>query len=349
MKAKVFMIGLLIASLLVLTTGSLAQAITFEWTRWDDVITVQPATSTLDIAETQEFQINSGTVRRGSRSWTDPVDIQGVFYVSDGQPVPLTAGQGEDPGTYTLSDQDGETFLTYYLPQVAEAGESFIVQINYTTPIPNEGLVDWIVIPGDHGATVNSSTVTVNFPEGDVPDEGLVRVVSGNGTVNVQGNTVVIQSNTPIASDQSFALQMPFGEGVGAASDPVGNQPAANEPAPADNVGAQAEPAAALGIDFSTILLILCVIGALVIFGGGGLLRSLLGAFLGGGLGGISGQPRGGGFFPTPRSGGTTRRRVNPPPSGSGSSRGFRPSSRQGRSAPTIRSDKDDGGSAGLG
>src|SRR5690606_9304375 len=196
---------------------------------------------------------------------------------------------------------------------------------------------------------------TVNFPEGDVPDEGLVRVVSGNATVNVQGNAAVIQSNGPIPSDQMFALQMPLGEGVGAASDPVGNQPPANqppanEPAPADNVGAQAEPAAGLGIDFSTILLILCVIGALVIFGGGGILRSLLGAFLGGGLGGLGGSS-GGGLFPRGGSGGTTRRRVNPPPTGSGSSgsRGFRPSSRQSRNVPTIRSDKDDGGSAGLG
>jgi hypothetical protein len=272
--------------------------------------------------------------------------------------VQLQQSNTDEPGTYTLEQTGGEIVLQYNLPEAAESGDNFVVQINYVTQANAEGLLDWHIIPADHGFPIQSSTAVLNFVGATPPDEGLVRVIAGNATMNTSGNQIVLESG-PLAADQPFQIQVPFGEGVGAAggsgssNQPV--QPVATVPSGGVQTVPAQEPASDnfLNIDLSTILLVLCGIGLLVLFGGGSLLRSLLGGFLGGG--GFS--PGGGGLFPRsggggifPRSGGTSggSRPVNP--SGGSTSRGFRPSSRQSRSLPTVRSSKKGtGGRAGLG
>jgi hypothetical protein len=97
----------------------------------------------------------------------------------------------------------------------------------------------------------------------------------------------------------------------------------------------------------NSLLMLACIFGLMLLFGGGSLLRGLFGV-------GGTGIPGGGGLFP---GGSATPRRSNPFGGfGGGSSgnsgstgRGFRSSSRQNRSVPRIRNNKDGGGSAGLG
>lgn len=321
-----------ILSLLALPAGVYAQdSVDFQWNRWDVVIDVQPDSDTLAISETQEFALSDGTVRFGSRAWTDPVDVNDVFVVmgGDANPVQLSrADAGEEPGTYTVSQSGNETELRYYLPTPAQSGDTFVAQINYAAPVAVEGLVDWVVIPGDHAAPVQSSTVTINFPSGETPDPSLVRVAAGSGSVEQNGNSFTIQTPSPLASDQMLAIQVPFGANVGAA----GEAPGEVEPAP--DAGSEDDGNVVSGDTWTLILLGGIVL--LVLLGGGGLLRRLT--------------------LPTPDPDRSTRNynpfpaqpregAIKPPPN----ERGFRRSTDQDRDLPQVDDRKDSGGSAGLG
>ncbi|MCU0500092.1 MAG: hypothetical protein MUF87_22310 [Anaerolineae bacterium] len=326
--------------------------IDFEWERWDVTITVQSETD-LAITEIQEFALYNGTVERGTRTWTQPVQIDSVFYVGQGGRAEelRQSNGGETPGTYTVSERN-ETILTYYLPEASRS--NFVVQINYYATSPVEGVLDWIAIPGRHGAPVNNSTVTINFENGDTPDPGLVRITAGSGDIQVNGDQVVITADR-LGSDDMFAIQLPFGltggntggfnqapdgRSVAPAPSNQGNDPLANFQMPG----------------LGTICAIICIVGVLMLFGGGNLLRGLGGGLFGGGRGG--GLFGGGGSIPTPRGrgnpfgglfGGGNRRPGSFEPRDQPSERGFRRSSRQNRDVPSVRGKNDDGGSAGLG
>jgi hypothetical protein len=353
-KMKIKLGILLLLTALVWTGAAVAQNIDAEWTRWDTTLTFQPESDQVEVSEVQEFNILQGPVRLGVRAWEDPVEILNVFVVAPGQrPVQLEQGNSDEPGTFTLEQDGGEIVLQYNLPEPAQSGDTFVVQINYVTEANAEGLLDWHIIPGDHGFPIQSSTTVLNFVDMTPPDSSLVRVIAGDATVSTANNQIVLQAG-PLSPDEALQIQVPFGEGVGTAggsnNQPV--QPIATVPSGGvQTVPSQPQEPASdnlLGIDMSTVLLVLCGIGLLVLFGGGSLLRSLLGGFLGGGGGGLT--PGGGGIFP--RSGGTSggSRPVNPGGSGGSTSRGFRPSSRQSRSLPTVRSSKKgSGGRAGLG
>jgi hypothetical protein len=239
------------------------------------------------------------------------------------------------PGEFQVSQGvDGGVILEYQLPAPAEAGQTFVVQINYTADTPTPGLIDWFIVPGDHGAPVNSSTVTINFPEGGAPDPSFVRMVESNATVSVSGSSIVVQSQGVIPANQAFGIQVPFGDNVGTGANPDAGQPVQPvQPVPTGGTGSSD---GGLG----SLLPILCIIGVLLLFGGGSLFRNLLGGLGGGGI-------PGGGIFP----GGTTRRQNPFGGSGTGgtsSGRGFRPSSNQNRTVPTVRSDKRRGGGASF-
>lgn len=232
-----------------------AQSPAVEWTRWDDQITVKANSDTLQIAETQEIRITSGTVQHGTRLWTSPVQVQNAFLIvgNSATPTELTVGDGNQPGTYNVSQRGNQTTLAYALTTPQNAGDSYIAQFNYTAITPTTGVVDWNVVPADHDFPVNSSTVTIHFPDGQMPDSTLMRIAKGNGTVKISGNDLIISSSAPIAAQQAFAIQVPFGIGVGAAAQPGSNTAPLNPPDNAVNpaVPAQDQP----GFDASAIQL----------------------------------------------------------------------------------------------
>ncbi len=346
--------ALLVVALLLTPALAFAQSINVEWNRWDAQITVQQ-NNQMQVAETQEVHVLDGTVKQGTRYWTDPVQIQNVYVIlGNNQPRALSQGSNNQPGTYTLSQNGNQTTLTYYLDTPLTAGSTFVVQINYAAAIPSSGLVDWSIVPRDHAFNVRSSTVHIRFPNGQAPDPSLVRVSSGNGKASVNGNEVVIQSQGNIPPQQAFAIQVPFGAGVGAAgnSGNSGNVPPQNNPAnPGDNSnnpGAVPPADQPGGTSFAlpgcgTLLLIACVVGFLLLLGVGALLRGLLGGggrVLGGPFGGGSNQGpfSGGGGF-----GGGQQGPFNNADQG-GLNRGFRPSSDQNRDLGNVGNDKDRGG-----
>jgi hypothetical protein len=357
--------GLGVALLLLLAALPLrAQDIVFYWESWNSTLNVSEADQTITIAEAQTFVLESGQVRRASRSWADPVSVASVFVnLAGGELVELRrATSGESPGTYTVSASGDETLLRAYLPRAARGGERFTVQINYTTPLTTRNLVDWYAVPETRGARVERAVVRINFTDAEPPPEGLARVVSNNASLSISGRTVTVTSTRPLQDGEPLYVQMPFGE-VGAASNSQSAAPTARPvvPTPRPAASTPAPGAQELGISLEGLLPLLCIVIVVVLLlsrGGGGGLGGLIGLllrmFLGGGGGGTRG---GGGFFPPGggfggSSGGSSGR--TRPPSGFGGSSGgssgggFRRSPNQGRSVPTVRNRKG-GGSAGLG
>jgi len=322
--------SLVLLGLILATVGGVAaQGPSVEWEAWNAQITAHANNSQLDVAETQVINVLDGSLSQGERDYTQPVDIQAVYLaMNGGQPRELTQGSGA--GTYQVSGTSGDVVLQYELPTTAEAGDTFAVQINYSVPEPTAGLIDWFAVPGDHGAPVQSSTITINFPDGGAPDASLVRFTEGNGTVSTSGNSIVIQSQGAIPANQAFGVQLPYGAGVGA----PGNSGTSNNPVQTvPTGGTNTDSSGGLG----SIIALLCILGIVILFGGGSLLRSLLG-------GGLLGGNRPGGYF-----GGGTPTNNNPyggntPTSG----RGFRESPNQNRQVPTITSDKRRGGGASF-
>ncbi len=361
MRSK--LLALLLIALLLTPTLAFAQSIQLEFTRWDAQINAQSNSDQMQIAEAEQIHVLSGTLSRGSRFWTQPVQIQAVYIVlgNDNTPRQLSQGNGQ-PGTYAVSQSNNQTTLQYTLPQQIKSGDTFTVQINYTATSPTSGMVDWTVIPGERDYPVRSSTIRVRFPNGQAPDSSLVRISRGNGTAQVNGNEVVIQSQGEVPARQPFTIQIPFGAGVGAAAGNTGNQnpgnvpvaPNPNNPGIGKNPGnVPVNPSDGQGIQLpggGTLLLILCVVGFLLLVGGGGLLRSLLG-----GLGGLGGINRGGGGLGGPFPGGTGGNsgpfndpNNEPMPPSGGLDRGFRPSSDQNRQIGNVGDDKDSGGGVGF-
>jgi hypothetical protein len=205
-----------------------------------------------------------------------------------------------------------------------DSGETFVVQINYTAHVTTAGLVDWKVIPGEHAAPIDSSTVTIHFPEGTAPSQGLVRIVSGSGDVEQTGSGFVIHSKGSIPANEIFAIQAPFGEEVGAAGAPAGDAP------PNNLAPRQQEPSSGFQLSNTCVLGLVCGIMLVLLLGGGGLLRNLVPTINPG-----TGRP----LYPG----------EGDAPGAIPRSRGFMRSPNQRRRLPGIRGRKDSGGSSGLG
>jgi len=174
----------LVVGLLVMAVGGVAaQSPSVEWDSWNAQITAYNDRSQVDVAATQMINVLSGQLQAGQRDYSQPVDIQSVYFAMNGeQPQELAPGDG--PGRYQTYETDGGVILEYQLPTPAQAGDTFVVQINYATQTATPGLIDWYVVPGAHGAPVNSSTVTINFPDGEAPDPSFVRLLETQGSVN---------------------------------------------------------------------------------------------------------------------------------------------------------------------
>ncbi|MBX3061503.1 MAG: hypothetical protein KF726_00915 [Anaerolineae bacterium] len=363
----------LLLMLLTLPLNVRAQSIDLEWRRWDAQITVQP-NNVFNIVETQSIHILSGTIRRGARIWTADVDIQGVRVVSSGSSTPqaLQENNSEQPGTYSVSNSGGRITLNYVLPQPQQADGQFTVQITYVAQSPTDGMVDWRIVPGEHDFSVLSSTGRIIFPSGEQPDTSLIRSNIADVDVSANGSELILTTRSAIPAGQSFSVQIPYGEGVGAAGD--GSTVGGGDTGSGDNGSGSGGviPGVPTGGDgtsgtlelpgFGVLALLCCGAVVLVLLGGGGLLSGLLRTFLGGGLsggiGGNSSRPTGGlgglgGLFGDRRSSG---RSSNPfgssdsdsSSSGSGSGRGFRRSADQDRNIGRTGNDKDSGGGASF-
>src|SRR5258708_14537932 len=164
MKSKVIAVLLLVFAL----TPALvfAQSPSVQWNRWDAQINVPASGDQMQIAETQEVNVTGGTVSHGTRTWTSPVQVQNVYLIvgNDSTPKELTPGNGNQPNTFTVTDSNSGTSLTYTLPTPQSAGNTYVVQINYTATIPTTRLVDWKVFPANPPFPLLTTTITIHSP-----------------------------------------------------------------------------------------------------------------------------------------------------------------------------------------
>ena len=223
LPALLLLIGLAIAPA---SSTVFAQNINLQGNHWDDDITLQTDGVTAQIQEKEDVSIESGTLHFGSRTYTAPVTIQTVYLIENGGSLQQLS-QGNKPGKYEVSNAVNSTTVKYHFTQTLNSGNSFVVQINFTTHLSTNNVLDWFIIPGGNIYPVNNSTTTIHFPNGQAPDSSLVRVVQGNATVSVKGNNIVIQSTGTISAHQPLEIQMPFGGSFSSVA-PTNNTGSAN-------------------------------------------------------------------------------------------------------------------------
>ncbi len=344
-----------LAALFALVPVVAAQGPTVRWTFWNAQITAHANSSQLEVAESQSIRVTNGTLNAGERDYSQPVNIQSVYVaLNGGQPTQLTQGSGT--GMYQVSNANGDVVLKYRLPSPANSGDQFVVQINFTVNQAAAGVINWDIVPGTHAAQVDSSTVTINFPDGGAPSADQVRVVKGVGTAAVSGSSIVVRSQGALAANQPFEVQLPYGANVPVAGN-SGNTGSVNDPNIKPVTGNTSQ---GLGLGISLPVLIcgaLCLVGIFLFLSATGLLRGLMGGgLLGGLLGGIgrgSSVGRGGGIFGGGNSGGGGIFGGGNSGGGGGFSggggnagggRGFRESGNQNREVPPVNNDKQSGG-----
>src|SRR5258706_578662 len=142
-EMRVKLVALVVLALLLVPGIAYAQSPAVEWTRWDALINVI-GENQLQVAETQEIRVTSGSIHHGKRSWTDQVQVQNVYLIPAGSSTPqqLTAGNGTSPNTYRVSQSGGKTLLDYELPNQTAAGNRPVVQIHYYATSPTTGGAD---------------------------------------------------------------------------------------------------------------------------------------------------------------------------------------------------------------
>src|SRR5262249_47410936 len=121
MRLKLPAIGLFLALCLVLAANVGAQSPSAEWAAWNTQITAHSNSPQLDIAETQVVNVTAGPLQAGERNYSEPVTVQAVYLaVNNGQPQQLP--QGDGPGTYQVSNSNGDVVVDYQLPTPANTG-----------------------------------------------------------------------------------------------------------------------------------------------------------------------------------------------------------------------------------
>src|SRR5690349_10685752 len=126
------LIALVVLALLLVPGITYAQSPAVEWTRWDALINVGN-NNQLQIAETREVKVTSGSVHHNKRSWDSLVQVQNVYVINgnDNTPQPVAQGNGTSPNTYKVTQSGNQTVLDIELPATIPTNASFIIQVNY--------------------------------------------------------------------------------------------------------------------------------------------------------------------------------------------------------------------------
>lgn len=194
-----------------------AQDRSLVWERWDVVIdNVDTADNTFDVTEIYDIDF-SGTFRFGSA--VIPMNnldaISDVEVSQDGRS--LTRECTDRPGTYCARVvEEGLSIVYFFRRPITSDSANF--EIKYTV----EGALRsyeggdqlwWIAIPSDHfGFPIESSTITVEMPQGFGPREGVDRVdtYGAAGEVEVRGTRIMATATERITDDQTFEIRVQY-------------------------------------------------------------------------------------------------------------------------------------------
>lgn len=186
-----------------------------EWLRWDVLIdNIDIQTNQFRVTETQAIAFE-GTFRFGAREILfDGLDtITDVAVTVAGEPLRFDGSCAESMGTYCLNRSTSALEILYYFPR-AVSDETVEFTLAYTVggALRLEGGSDrlwWNAVPYGQPFPVQSSTVTIQLPEGIEPLDDGAAVIDGVGTLTVDGSTVTAVA-APVLSYLDFSVEVRY-------------------------------------------------------------------------------------------------------------------------------------------
>ena len=234
-SVRLFVPFLLLFLLLITSQDTSAQTKTFYWERFDVDMTLLE-NGDIRVVETQTlnfsgapFTFGFATIPTGSNGNNDGIsDIR----VSEGG-LEYTQSSSNQPGTFEVTQEAGEVVIDWYFePALGSHTYTFSYTVNGGVIVgtSEEGDGDqifWKAIPGDLPARVESSTVTIDLPEGVQPqqytgttDYLVEGYVNGEPSDIVQtrvsddGRTITYDLIQPLPPGAVFEVRVQFPHGL---------------------------------------------------------------------------------------------------------------------------------------
>jgi uncharacterized membrane protein len=215
-------------ALLLLTSISTvaAQNRSVVWQDWDvRIYNVDTTNNQFDVSETYQLRFNG---QFSSGFAIIPLefveDIRNVQVYEDDELLDRECSG--DAGTYCVTSNSNEVSIDYYFTRpISNDTQEFRIEYHVIGAIrvyDTGDLLGWTVVPEDHfDSEVQSSTVTVEMPEGYAPREGVdpVETYGTPSEVNVLGNTITAETTQSLGTTGDFRIGIQFPH------DPNGRKP----------------------------------------------------------------------------------------------------------------------------
>ena len=184
---------------------AVAQELRFHIERYDSRITVNRDGS-LDITEFVEYVFESGTFRRGLRTW-ELDRLEGIRDISVREyvggflgyiPYNRTTFDPDDstsgaPRTFGTERRDGELRLRWIYGPTSNATRTFEISYHVDGAIrvyANVDRFDWFAVPPRSNQRIDNSNVAVTFPEGSDTSDWETASIPRNAETSKAGNTI---------------------------------------------------------------------------------------------------------------------------------------------------------------
>ncbi len=215
-KRSIVTLLILLFATLVFSTVN-AQSKSLIWNRWDVFINnIDVTGNAFDVTESYDIDF-TGSFRFGSAviPLTNLNNISNVTVSENGRALQESCSQ--QAGTFCTENTTDGLSITYYFTRPINNGSAQF-EIGYRVDgalrIYSGGdQLWWIAVPSDHfGFPIESSTITVEMPQGYAPREGVdsVETYGVPGTVNVKGATITATANQRIVDNQSFEIRVQY-------------------------------------------------------------------------------------------------------------------------------------------
>jgi hypothetical protein len=193
-----------------------AQSRSLRWQRYDvDISNIQTSANKFDVTETYELVIEIGSF--GGGDVTIPMgrltDITDIVITDGGQPLKQRDTTEVAQGTFYYAKSSDNFTLTYDFIQRASVGETRIIQFMYTVTGALRSYQDgdqlyWVAIPSDKPIPVMNSRVTVQMPEGIVPQ--MYVSYPNTWLVSTAGNTLTWEAPSTVGPSDSLEVRVQY-------------------------------------------------------------------------------------------------------------------------------------------
>jgi uncharacterized membrane protein YgcG len=179
--------------------------------RFDSEIVLERG-GTLNVTETVEFRFQGGPFTYAFREipLRDSDGIENIRGFLDGEQ--LTVGSGERSGL-ELERRGPAIRATWHFPPVSDATRTFVLQYRVQGAVrraTDEDLLLWKVLPNEHDYRIESSRITLVYP--NRARLAGAPVASRKASVRTDGGRIVFESGR-IGADSGLRITVPFTAG----------------------------------------------------------------------------------------------------------------------------------------